>query len=94
MQYSFILFIISNGKHSMQARENLEQLCEKHLPGRYEIEVVDVVKDFQTALDYNILVTPSVVITEPNPRTIIHGDLSDPENFIKALNLSEKELHD
>lgn len=94
MQYSFILFIISNGDNSGRARENLERLCKKWLPGRHEIEVVDVIKDFQTALDYNILLTPSVVVTKPEPQKTIHGDLSDPDKFVKALNLHDQEKDD
>ena len=86
-QYSFILFVVSNGEHSGQARENLKRLCEKFLPGRHTIQVVDVVEDFQTALDHDILLTPSIVITDPEPRVVIHGDLSDPGKFIDALNL-------
>lgn len=94
IHYSFILFVISDGEHSRQARENLIQLCEKYLAEPYEIKIVDVAEDFQTALDYNILVTPSVVVTDPKPQTVIHGDLSDPDKFIDALNLSETEVHD
>lgn len=91
IHYSFILFVVSNGEHSGQARENLNRLCDKFLPGRHTIRVVDVVEEFQTALDHNILLTPSVVITNPEPRVVIHGDLSDPETFLDALNLEEAE---
>ncbi len=89
--YTFVLFVIEEGTNSEQARKNLESLCEEWLPGRHEIEVVDVVDDFQVALDYNILLTPAVVIVEPEPRTTIHGDLSDTQKFVDALNLDIKE---
>lgn len=94
MHYSFILFVISNGDNSARAQENLERLCKKWLPGRHNIKVVDVLEDFQTALDYNILLTPSVVVTKPEPRKVIHGDLSDPHKFIEALNLNEEKKDD
>ncbi len=90
MHYSFILFVIREGSNSERARENLERLCKKWLPKRHDIEVVDVLEEFQTALDYNILLTPSVVITEPEPQKVIHGDLSDPQKFVKALKLNEE----
>ena len=94
LQYSLILFVISDGANSIRAKENLEQLCEKMLPQPYEIRVVDVVTDFQTALDYNILVTPSVVVTSPSPQKIIHGDLSDARKFAEAMNLSNEDNND
>ena len=89
--YSFILFIVENGDNSGRALENLKRLCQKWLPGQHSITVVDVVEDFQTALDYNVLVTPSVIVTEPEPQVLIHGDLSDPNKFIDALNLDKSE---
>ncbi|MEX2574633.1 MAG: circadian clock KaiB family protein [Balneolaceae bacterium] len=94
MHYSFILFVIENGTHSKHARENLERLCKKWLPGSYHIDEVDVVKNFQTALDYNILLTPAVVITNPEPRMTIHGDLSDARSFVEALHLDQEEKND
>ena len=91
MHYSFILFVVENGDNSGRALENLKRLCQKWLPDQYSITVVDVVEDFQTALDYNVLVTPSVIVKEPEPRVLIHGDLSDPRKFIDALNLDKSE---
>lgn len=92
--YKLILFVINDGINSKHARENLERLCEKWLPDRYQIRVVDVMEDFQTALDNNILLTPSVVIVNPEPQITIHGDLSDPGKFIEALNLDQLEEND
>lgn len=91
MHYSFILFIVKDGENSERARNNLERLCEKWLPGRHKIKIVDVLEDFQTALDYNILLTPSVVITDPKPEVTIHGDLSDASKFFDILNLDVDE---
>lgn len=88
--YTMILFVVSDGSNSRRARENLERLCEQYLPGRHRIEIVDVTKDFQAALDHNVLLTPSVVVTAPRPRITVHGDLSDPRKFINALNLDKE----
>ena len=88
--YTMILFVVSDGSNSRRALENLNRLCGQYLPGRHRIEIVDVMKDFQAALDHNILLTPSVVITDPSPRITIHGDLSDPQRFINALGLDKE----
>lgn len=87
---TMVLFMVSDGSNSLRAKENLERLAEQYLSGRHRIEIVDVVKDFQTALEHNILLTPSVVITDPPPRITIHGDLSDPRKFVDALNLNRE----
>ncbi|MEX0928625.1 MAG: circadian clock KaiB family protein [Balneolales bacterium] len=86
LHYSLILFVVNEGTNSRRARNNLERLCEQWLPRRHTIRVVDVLKDYQTALDHNILLTPSVVIMSPEPRKIIHGDLSDESKFTELLN--------
>lgn len=87
--YSFILFVISNGTNSERARENLERLCKEWMPGHHEIKVVDVVEQFDIALDYNILLTPAVVVKKPEPQITIHGDLSNASKFVDALNLDK-----
>ncbi len=85
--YNFILFIVEGGYNSERAVINLQELCNQWLPNRHTIKVVDVVKEFQTALEYNILLTPSVVVTDPKPQTVIYGDLSDSDKFLEVLNL-------
>ncbi|MEX0646986.1 MAG: circadian clock KaiB family protein [Balneolaceae bacterium] len=85
--YTFTLFVIKSGANSERAKENLENHCDKWLQGRYDIKVVDVVEDFQTALKHNILLTPSVLVTGSGLKKVIHGDLSDSRKFAEALNL-------
>lgn len=92
--YTFKLFIVKEGAHSERARKNLENLCSKWLPGRYYIEVIDVLESFNTALKYNILLTPAVVVTEPKPRITIHGDLSDTRKLLDVLNIAESDQND
>lgn len=93
-KYSFVLFVIDNENNSVRATNNLKRLCEEYLPGRYTIEIIDVLENFNTALEYNILLTPSVVVVNPGPKKVIHGDLSDTAKFIKALNLRKKHIDD
>ena len=40
--FVFRLYVTGNAPNSLQAMANLAQLCETHLPGRHEIEIVDV----------------------------------------------------
>ena len=74
--YVLRLFVAGDEPNSKHARESLTRLCEQHLSGRHEIQVVDVLGDFQTALDNNVLVTPTLILIEPEPRVTILWALS------------------
>ena len=89
--YLLRLFIAGNGSNSKQALVNLRRLCQEHLNGRWTIEIVDVVKDFQVAIRDNILVTPALILVAPRPRVIVLGNLSDRQKVLAALRLSGSE---
>jgi circadian clock protein KaiB len=40
--YTFRLYVAGDALNSAQAISNLLSLCRIHLPGRHEIEIVDV----------------------------------------------------
>ena len=85
--YVFRLFVAGNESNSTQARKNLARLCEEHLKGRYEIEIVDVLKDAATALKNNVLVTPTLILIKPHPKVTVFGNLSDTRQVLAALRL-------
>ena len=87
--YLLRLFIAGNGQNSQKAVANLRSLCQEHLDGRYTIETVDVVEDFQAAVRDNILVTPALILVAPLPRVIVLGNLSDRQKVLVALRVSE-----
>ena len=65
--YLLRLFIAGGGQNSHKALTNLQSLCREHLEGRYTIETIDVVEDFQAAVRDNILVTPALILVAPLP---------------------------
>jgi len=85
--YVFRLFVAGNESNSTQARRNLARLCEDHLKGRYEIEIVDVLKDAASALKNNVLVTPTLIVIEPHLAVTVLGNLSDTREVLAALRL-------
>jgi circadian clock protein KaiB len=87
--YLLRLFIAGNGHNSQKALANLHSLCQEYLEGRYTIETVDVVEDFQAAVRDNILVTPALILVAPLPRVIVLGNLSDQQKVLLALRVSE-----
>src|SRR5450830_232647 len=87
--YLLRLYMAGNGPNSQKALANLRSLCQEHLEGRYTIETVDVVEDFQAAVRDNILVTPALILVAPLPRVIVLGNLSDRQKVLVALRVPE-----
>jgi circadian clock protein KaiB len=75
----------------MEARQNLAQLCEKHLKGRHRIEIVDVFKSATVALTHRVLVTPTLIVIEPRMGVTLLGNLSDTRQVLAALRLNGDE---
>jgi circadian clock protein KaiB len=81
------LYIAGQTPRSIAAFANLKRLCEEHLPGRYNIEVVDLVKHPQLAAGDQILAIPTLVRKLPQPLRKIVGDLRDTERALVGLQL-------
>jgi circadian clock protein KaiB len=86
--YILLLFMANNEPNSKQALKNLKRLQETHLKIPHKKEIVDVLEDFQTALENNVLVTPCLILDSPPPRVTIFGNLSDTEKVLTALRLT------
>jgi circadian clock protein KaiB len=86
--FKFRQYLSGNTPNSVQARANLAALCRTHLPGRHEIEIVDIAKDPNRALLDGIYMTPSVVKLSPSPVFMIVGTLSRSESVLQALGLA------
>jgi circadian clock protein KaiB len=67
---------------------NLKDICERHLPGRYQLRVIDVSKRPNQARANQIVATPTLIRTFPKPVCVLCGDLSNRPRALAALNLS------
>jgi len=85
--YSLRLYIAGHTPKSVLALANLKQICEQHLQGRYEIEVIDLRQDPQLASGDQILAVPTLVRRLPEPIKKIIGDLSNTERVLVGLDL-------
>ena len=84
------LYIAGQTPKSLRALANLKQICEKHLAGKYHIEIIDLLKKPQLASGDQILAIPTLVRKLPQPIRKIIGDLSDTERVLVGLNLREQ----
>jgi circadian clock protein KaiB len=81
------LYTAGQTPKSLAAIKNLKKVCEEHLAGRYEIEVVDLLKNPRLAKDDQIVAIPTLVRKLPDPVRKIIGDLSDTERTLVGLQL-------
>ncbi|WP_245259399.1 circadian clock KaiB family protein [Methylobacterium sp. 77] len=84
------LYVAGQTVKSMAAMANLKRICEEHLPGRYDIEVIDLVKNPQLAAGDQILAIPTLVRRIPEPLKRIIGDLSNTEKVLVGLDIRPK----
>jgi len=83
------LYVAGQTPRSLAAFANLKKICEEHLEGRYNIEVVDLIKHPQLAAGDQILAIPTLVRKLPQPLRKIVGDLRDTERALVGLQLRQ-----
>ena len=86
-QYHLRLYVAGQTQKSMTALANLKRVCEQHLAGRYDIEVIDLLKNPQLAAGDQILAIPTLVRRLPAPLKRIIGDLSNTEKVLVGLDI-------
>ena len=89
--YLLRLYVAGQTPKSLTAFANLKRLCEEYLPGRYQIEVIDLVENPQLAAGDQILALPTLVRKLPSPLKRIIGNLSDTEKFLVGMDLKPAE---
>lgn len=81
------LYVAGQTAKSVAALANLRRYCEQHVPGRYQLEVIDLLQHPQLAEGDQILAIPTVVRKVPEPIRKVIGDLSNEERVIVGLDL-------
>ena len=88
--YHLRLYVAGQTAKSMRAIANLRKVCEEHLAGRYDIELIDLMKNPKLAAGDQILALPTLVRRLPAPLKRIIGDLSDTEKVLVGLDIRPK----
>jgi len=81
------LYVAGQSAKSVSAFANLKRVCETYLPGKYTIEVVDLLENPQLAKGDQIVAIPTLVRKLPPPVRKIVGDLSNSERTLVGLQL-------
>jgi circadian clock protein KaiB len=85
------LYVAGQSPKSLRAFANLKDLCDEHLAGRYEIEVIDLVEQPALARADDVLAIPTLVRRLPAPLRKIIGDLSNTERVLVGLRIEPKQ---
>ena len=82
------LYVAGQTPKSLRAIANLHHICDAQLPGRHQIEVIDLMAHPQRARADEIIAIPTLVRQLPQPLRKIIGDLSDTAKVLAGLNVT------
>lgn len=82
------LYVSGMSPKSMEAIDNLKKLCDEHMNGAFELEIIDIYKNPETAAEQHIVFSPSLIKIHPLPRKTLIGTLSNTEKVINSLGIT------
>lgn len=85
--YELTLFVIGASDLSARAISNVRLLCDRYLPGRYHLAVVDLFDNPEAAQRAGVLASPTLVKHSPLPMRRLVGDLSQTDRVLASLEI-------
>jgi circadian clock protein KaiB len=86
-RYALRLYITGQTPRSRQSVENLRALCDKYIPGQFDLEVVDIYQQPAMAAAGQIIAAPTLIKSMPLPLRRLVGDFSDQNRVILGLDI-------
>ena len=86
-RYVLKLYITGAAPTSQRAVANARKFCETYLEGRFELEVIDILKDPNIAKLAQLIVVPTLVRELPLPVRRCIGDLSETDKLLAGLEI-------
>ena len=86
-RYRLRLYVAGTNLNSFHAIQCLRQLCDEVLPGRVELEVIDLYQQPELAKRDHIIAAPALIKLFPRPRRMFIGDLSDQKRLLLGLGI-------
>jgi circadian clock protein KaiB len=85
--YVLRLYVTGMTPRAGRAIENVRAICDEHLEGRYDLEVIDVYQQPVLARDNQIIAAPTLIKEAPLPLRRIIGDMSNRDRVLAGLDL-------
>jgi circadian clock protein KaiB len=89
-KYLLRLYVTGTTGKSMRAIQNVRRICEEHLHGLYDLEVVDIYKNLPLARGDQIIAAPTLIKRLPVPLRRLIGDMSDEQRVLVGLDVRPK----
>ena len=89
--YLLRLYVSGVTPRSTETLARIKAVCEEHLAGRYELEVIDIRQQPDLARESQIVVTPTLIKVLPPPLRRLVGDLLETEEVLRGLNIRRRE---
>jgi circadian clock protein KaiB len=86
-RYLLRLFITGMTSRSARAVDNLQAICDEHLEGRYDLEVIDIYQQPALTKGEQIIAAPTLIKKLPLPMRRLIGDLSNRQRVLLGLDL-------
>src|SRR5512142_1369337 len=86
-KFVLCLYVGGSSARARRAVASVKKICDEHLSGRYELEVIDVFQQPQLAQADNIVAAPTLIRRRPLPVRRISGDLSQPGRLLRLLGM-------
>jgi len=89
-KYVLRLYVAGTTAKSLNAILNIKKICEEHLKGRYELEVIDIYQQPTLAKGEQIIAAPTLVKKLPLPLRKFIGSMHDVDRILVGLDLKPK----
>ena len=89
-KYVLRLFVTGNTARARRSVVNLQNFCQQFLPGRYQLEIVDIYQQPSLAREEQIVAAPTLIRRQPLPLRRLVGDFSDQQRVASGLEVSLK----
>jgi circadian clock protein KaiB len=89
-KYTLRLYVAGMGSKSTQAISNIKRICEEHLPGKYQLEIIDIYQYPIYAKDGQIVAAPTLIKELPPPLRKLIGSMEDTERVLLGMDLKSK----
>ena len=82
------LYVSGCTPNSARAIADFQRLCQEHLPGRCDVEIIDIYQQPERAVEAQIVAVPTLIKSAPGPLRRLIGSLAESAKVLKSLGLS------
>ena len=89
-KYVLHLYVAGMSPKSVQAIDNIKRICEEYMPGKYQLEVIDIYQNPVFAKDGQIVAAPTLIKELPPPLRKLIGSMANTERVLVGMDLKSE----